>query len=189
MNMDIEIPELEYHPLTLHDNVLPFVDAAVLHLTQTGSFQAGQPLVFITESALRTMETHTRSNTGRELGGLLAGNFCMHGDVPFTWLQVALPAERAAGNRGSLCFTIEAIEEIDRQREALYPHLRQVGWYHSHPGLGVFMSGTDLHTHRTVFNDGPFVAFVLDPVGRANGMFAWMKNSVAGPLAYWIATS
>ena len=188
MDKDIEIPEVEYHPLTPHDRLLPFVDAAVHHLTQTRSFQAGQPLVFLTESALMTMETHTRSNTGRELGGLLAGDFCVHGDVPFTWVQVALPAARAVGNRGSLSFTIVAIEETDRQREALYPQLRQVGWYHSHPGLGVFMSGTDLHSHRTVFNDGPFVAFVLDPVNRANGMFAWMQNGVAGPLAYWIAT-
>jgi len=40
-----------------------------------------------------------------------------------------------------------------------------IGWYHSHPGLEVFMSGTDIRTQRIQqqFQD-PYLAIVIDPV-------------------------
>jgi len=40
---------------------------------------------------------------------------------------------------------------------------RMVGWYHSHPGLGVFMSETDITTHRNLAQFGNLVALVIDP--------------------------
>jgi|GEM_PF-6293340 len=42
--------------------------------------------------------------------------------------------------------------------------LHIVGWYHTHPGsLGVFMSGTDLNTQRTVFRADWQFAVVMNP--------------------------
>lgn len=41
---------------------------------------------------------------------------------------------------------------------------RIVGWYHSHPNLSPFMSGTDIQTHETYFNFECGVAIVIDPV-------------------------
>jgi len=40
-----------------------------------------------------------------------------------------------------------------------------IGWYHSHPGLEVFMSGTDIRTQRIQqqFQD-PYLSIVIDPV-------------------------
>jgi len=185
-NEDIQIEILEYHPIALTPRPLPFVDARIQRLQQVGEFQGRYPLIFITDSALRVMETHTESNIQREAGGLVMGDFCVHGDVPFTWIEVAIPAEKAAGSPGSLRFTPEAILEIDRQRETHYPHLRPVGWYHSHPGFGIFLSGRDLDVHRTIFTEGSFVAIVLDPVHHTKGVFAWVGDDVAGPVAYWV---
>jgi hypothetical protein len=39
-----------------------------------------------------------------------------------------------------------------------------VGWYHSHPGLGVFFSGTDRKTQKAFFNHDHCVGLVIDPV-------------------------
>jgi proteasome lid subunit RPN8/RPN11 len=39
-----------------------------------------------------------------------------------------------------------------------------VGWYHSHPGLGVFFSGTDRKTQRAFFNQPHSVGLVVDPI-------------------------
>lgn len=187
MSDDIKVEILKYYPITPTNRPLPFVDSAVRSLQQVNEFKAGQPLVFLTHSALRAMEIHTQSQKDREVGGLLMGDFGTHSDVLFTWVEIALPANKAVGSAGGLSFTPDAILEIDKQRETQYPHLRSVGWYHSHPGFGIFLSGTDLNTHRTVFSEGPFVAIVLDPIHQTNGVFGWMEDNVAGPLAYWIA--
>jgi len=39
-----------------------------------------------------------------------------------------------------------------------------VGWYHSHPGYGCFMSETDLKTHSGIFVSPHQVAIVIDPL-------------------------
>jgi len=50
---------------------------------------------------------------------------------------------------------------------------RIVGWYHSHPGYGVFMSETDLTTHGKLLQFSPFViALVVDPEINEFGIWA-----------------
>lgn len=42
-----------------------------------------------------------------------------------------------------------------------------VGWYHSHPGHGCFMSPTDIRTQKRIFNEKFHSAIVIDPVNRS----------------------
>jgi proteasome lid subunit RPN8/RPN11 len=39
-----------------------------------------------------------------------------------------------------------------------------VGWYHSHPNLGAFFSGTDRKTQRGFFNQPHSLGLVIDPI-------------------------
>jgi proteasome lid subunit RPN8/RPN11 len=56
---------------------------------------------------------------------------------------------------------------------------RIVGWYHSHPGYGVFMSETDLTTHSKLLQFSPFViALVVDP--EINQFGAWALEPGVG---------
>lgn len=54
--------------------------------------------------------------------------------------------------------TLEKMKKVGRMDEV-------VGWYHSHPALGVFLSGTDIRTQRIQqqFQD-PYLAIVIDPI-------------------------
>ena len=58
-------------------------------------------------------------------------------------------------------------------REA-HPGLEWVGWYHTHPGHGVFLSGPDLELHLTKFHPAAWphaTAWVLDPINGTWGVF------------------
>jgi proteasome lid subunit RPN8/RPN11 len=56
---------------------------------------------------------------------------------------------------------------------------RIVGWYHSHPGFGLFMSETDLDTHGKLLQFSPFVvALVADP--EINEFGIWALDPDAG---------
>jgi hypothetical protein len=39
-----------------------------------------------------------------------------------------------------------------------------IGWYHSHPGLTAFMSGTDVTTHKSYFDNEYNISVVVDPI-------------------------
>ncbi len=69
--------------------------------------------------------------------------------------------------------------DIISRRRASYPDKKTVGWYHSHPGLGVFLSGHDLFIQRGFFGDQLwYIALVVDPISKEQGVFAWDGNHV-----------
>lgn len=55
---------------------------------------------------------------------------------------------------------------------------RIVGWYHSHPGHGLFLSQTDLDTHMRFYQFSPYaVSLVVDPKSQEFGIWIY-ENGV-----------
>ena len=55
------------------------------------------------------------------------------------------------------------------------PSLRILGWFHSHPDFGCFLSTTDLKTQQFFFPESYQVALVVDPI-RDNIEFFTLDN-------------
>jgi hypothetical protein len=56
---------------------------------------------------------------------------------------------------------------------------RIVGWYHSHPGHGLFLSQTDMETHMQFYQFSPYaLSFVADPQSGEFGI--WIYENGAG---------
>ncbi len=54
------------------------------------------------------------------------------------------------------------------------PTLRVIGWIHTHPGLGIFLSPIDVTTYNQMLSASPddrFVAVVVDPLMGEDGVF------------------
>ncbi len=62
-----------------------------------------------------------------------------------------------------------------------------VGWYHSHPGHGIFMSPTDVDTQKSMFASSFHRAVVIDPINKEIGAYRMGKVDVEPvPFAvYW----
>jgi proteasome lid subunit RPN8/RPN11 len=74
--------------------------------------------------------------------------------------EPVIPVEAAPTH---FSFTWRDVERVRSLREKKGRAL--VGWYHTHPDLGVFLSQTDVEkTHNRLFNDEFQIALVLDPV-------------------------
>lgn len=56
-------------------------------------------------------------------------------------------------------------------REAAAPGTFVVGWYHSHPNLGAFFSGTDRKTQRSFFANPHSVGMVVDHIRKEQAYF------------------
>ncbi len=59
-----------------------------------------------------------------------------------------------------------------------YPDERIVGWYHSHPGFGVFLSEHDTFIHKNFFSSPQQVAWVYDPHSDEEGCFGWKSGEL-----------
>jgi len=61
------------------------------------------------------------------------------------------------------------VDYTDTLRDRGLRREKLLGWYHSHPGLGVFLSGTDVSTQRfQQTHIDPYLAIVIDPLATVS---------------------
>jgi proteasome lid subunit RPN8/RPN11 len=89
----------------------------------------------------------------------------------------SLRAEHYAATKGSFKFTHQTWSQITRRRDEMAPDLEMVGWYHTHPGWGVFLSGMDTFICRHFFARPLDLALVIDPCRDDRGWFCWVDGS------------
>jgi proteasome lid subunit RPN8/RPN11 len=128
-----------------------------------------QPRVVIEGEVLRKIRQHARSNSKTEVCGVLIG------EENGTGLNItARIAGRNAAQAGTyVTFTQDTWEHIYKIKDKDYPDERIVGWYHSHPGFGVFLSDHDTFIHKNFFSAPLQVAWVYDPHSDEEGCFGW----------------
>ena len=128
--------------------------------------------VYILHSAVTALKTHLEANTTVEQGGILFGqayNDSEHGI--YVEITAAIPAPATIGTGAHLEFTSDSWQGIMDYAKSTHPEANIVGWYHSHPNIGVFMSGTDMRTQRAFFYHPWCVSIVYDPVKKQIGYF------------------
>ena len=98
---------------------------------------------------------------------------------PFVWITQSLEAKHYANTQASFTYTHDSWEEITRERDRLFPDLDIVGWYHTHPSFGIFLSHHDLFIHQHFFAQPLQVAYVVDPIQQTRGFFQWRDGTMA----------
>ncbi|MEO6923146.1 MAG: Mov34/MPN/PAD-1 family protein [Bryocella sp.] len=128
----------------------------------------------IDSEVTRRIRQHARSSMATEVCGVLIGEE-RDGTVV---VQASIEASNAAQAGTHVTFTQDAWEEIYRVKDESYPDERIVGWYHSHPGFGVFLSEHDTFIHRNFFSSPQQVAWVYDPHTDEEGCFGWINGEI-----------
>lgn len=111
------------------------------------------------------VEDHCFSRVDAEVGGFLIGRI-EDGDTHITAARAALAAQ---SGQTHLTFTHDAWDEILPVLESDYPGQAIVGWYHSHPGFGVFLSEYDIFIQENFFGADGQIALVVDPLAGTYG--------------------
>ncbi len=121
-----------------------------------------------------------RDNLTREQGGFLLGREETSESGLVVTILAFIPAEGAAERHSQVTFTNETWNRFHKRKAAEYPALAVVGWYHTHPGFGIFLSKEDMFIQNNFFNKPGNLALVVDPTRRKPeegwGFFGW-----AGP--------
>ncbi len=123
------------------------------------------PAVIVDRSAWDALWEHARS-ADVEVGGLLIGEVFRDTATgrPIVVVRGAVPALGGASSAVSFTFTPDAWDYLTAERDRQWPDLITVGWFHTHPNLGVFYSGTDRATQRAFFNQPWNIGIVVDPL-------------------------
>lgn len=113
--------------------------------------------------ALLKMVMHARSGGTLEVMGLLLGK--VDANTMIVMDSFALPVEGTETRVNAQAQAYEYMADYTENAKIVGRLENVVGWYHSHPGYGCWLSGIDVSTQmlNQQFQE-PFVAIVIDPV-------------------------
>lgn len=126
--------------------------------------------IHVQGDVLDAIAIHTTSDTSVEQGGVLVG--AIDETTGTLLIYGSIPAEGAEATQSSLTFTHDAWDHISLTMETDWPDKRIVGWYHSHPGFGIFLSDFDQFICDNFFSEPWQAAYVHDPISGDDGFFA-----------------
>jgi proteasome lid subunit RPN8/RPN11 len=156
---------------------------AIRWLSASDDFLSAPALrVFMTPSAYVRCCAHAGSDLKHEVGGALVGRWKVDTTTGQSYLVIdaVLPARHTRQGPAFLTFTQDSLVALNDELEERHPGRLMVGWYHTHPRMGVFLSGHDLWIHDHFFPEPWQVALVVEPVSRTGGFFV---RDAAGALS------
>lgn len=136
--------------------------------------------ILLDEAPLRAMQAHALSSLDREVAGVMIGHqpekqpdgrYVVH-------VIDSIIAKHTVMQGASVTYTPESWRYMTDTLWERYPDESAVivGWYHTHPGFGIFLSGMDLFIHQNFFTQIWHIAYVLDPRARTSGFFSWNRQ-------------
>jgi len=137
------------------------------HTASSGSVQ-------FDSAVLQSIRCHARSSMDAEICGVLLGD---HADG-CTLVNAAIAGEKSTQGAAHVTFTQDTWEHIYKIKDRDFPEKKIVGWYHSHPGFGVFLSEQDTFIHENFFSAPYQVAWVFDPHSDEEGCFGWFEGKL-----------
>lgn len=129
--------------------------------------------VVFKQSVQDQIHLHGQGSAGIEVCGVLVGQ-CWRDDFgPYLLVEHAIAGNGAASRSTNVTFTAETWSHIHEVMDRDFPDARILGWYHTHPGFGIFLSDMDIFICDHFFNLPWQIAFVYDPVSGEEGNFVW----------------
>ena len=160
----------------------PNAKSAASHLSKVkgrliGTLHEDAAAIVVHESVLEQILEYSEQDLQRELGGFLLGSV-LELDRQCIEIRHFLPAVEARSKSASLTFTHDTWSALHREVDRRFPNEQVVGWQHTHPGFGIFLSAYDLFLHRHFFSEPWQVALVVDPKAQELGFYQWLKGQV-----------
>lgn len=141
--------------------------------------------IFVTQTAYSRICIHAGSDLSNEVGGVLIGRWCADGDGQFVVVEHMIPARYTRQSSVYLTFTKDSLVDFHVEIDKHFQGKEIVGWYHTHPNMGVFLSYYDTWLHHHFFPEPWQVALVVEPRSAAGGFFIRQQDGELNPTQYF----
>lgn len=154
----------------------------------TGDFPASHAAdfrVFFEQEVHAAISSHAAEDTSIEICGVVVGNWHKDSDGPFARITNFIRCDDAASKNTEVTFTHQSWSQINAEMDTKYADKRIIGWYHSHPNFGIFLSDRDMFIQEHFFSGAGQIAYVVDPVRKQEGVFEWRGGKAELMQRYW----
>lgn len=136
--------------------------------------------VFLRKDVYTRILDYACLKTDREVGGVILGKYYKHDANRKSFIDIVsfIEAENAEERATTFTFTIASMEQIYKVKDKEFPETPIIGWFHTHPGFGIFLSGMDIFIQKNYFPRPWQVAYVVDPIHHTLGFFRYKDKTI-----------
>ena len=134
--------------------------------------------IYILQSVYKEIHKFTQNKTTNESGGMLVGTVLEEFGKTNIIISGFVEAKYCEATPTTLKFTHETWEYVHKEIEKKHPGKKIVGWIHTHPDFGIFLSEYDKFIHQNFFNEDYQVAYVVDPIQKIEGFYFWINEKI-----------
>lgn len=151
-----------------------------------GEIEPDDVKVYIKQDVYRALEKYALVDVEHERGTILLGDYCEDLGKIHVIISNYIEARYTDASASTLTFTHETWDYVYKEQGAKYPDKKIVGWQHTHPSYGIFLSNYDLFIQENFFNLPFQVAYVIDPIQKIRGFFQWKNGKIEKLKGYYI---
>lgn len=149
-----------------------------VNILALGEIENDDIKVYVYQKAYNSLEKYAREDTEHERGTILIGEYHEEMGKIHVIISDFIRAKYTDASASTLTFTHNTWDYIHKQHDAKFSDKKIVGWQHTHPGYGIFLSNYDLFIHENFFNLPFQIAYVIDPVQQIRGFFQWKNGKI-----------
>ncbi len=142
--------------------------------------------IYISFNAYKKVHEFTKNKFDNESGGLLLGSCTEAFNTTNILIYDFIEAKYTEATKTTLTFTHKTWEYLYKIIEKNYENAKIIGWIHTHPGFGIFLSDYDKFIQNNFFNDENQVAYVVDPKQKIEGFFAIINGNLQKCKGFYI---
>lgn len=134
--------------------------------------------IYILQSVYKEIHDFTKDKLTVESGGMLMGYTIKTNGKTNIIIDGFIEGKYSEGTPTTLKFTHETWDHVHKEADEHFPNDKIIGWIHTHPNFGIFLSNYDKFIHQNFFNDENQIAYVVDPIQHIEGFFFWINGQI-----------
>ena len=142
--------------------------------------------IYISQSVYKEIHKFTKNKTTNESGGMLVGTVIEEFGKTNIVISGFVEAKFCEATPTTLKFTHETWEFVHKEIEKKHKGKKIVGWIHTHPDFGIFLSEYDKFIHQNFFSEAHQVAYVVDPIQDIGGFYFWINGNIEKCKGFYI---
>ena len=156
------------------------------NIVSMGEVVEGNKNIYISQPVYKAIHKFTQGKTTNESGGILVGHIIQEFGKTNIIIFGFVEARYCEATPTTLKFTHETWADCHREIEKKYPNQNIVGWVHTHPDFGIFLSEYDKFIQQNFFKEEYQIAYVVDPIKNIEGFYVWLNGEIARCKGFYI---
>lgn len=142
--------------------------------------------IYISQPVYKVIHKFAEDKTTNESGGILVGSVIEEFGKINIVIDGFIEAKFCESTPTTLKFTHQTWEYCHKEIDKKYPKQKILGWIHTHPNFGIFLSEYDKFIHNNFFKDGTQIAYVIDPIQNEEGFYFWINENIERSKGFYI---